>query len=138
MNCFSLLVWLGQRNGLNSNWKMREWKLRSVRSKRKAGKQGQGNQYNNLQNWIGGKVEVKQHQQSLRWEHCRAFHSLSRYRNIEPFLKIVLNFDPFHPILDSDIDENYDHVKIDVWRKYTHHTRPMFKKLHDAMVSYLW
>ena len=38
----------------------------------------------------------------------------SRYRNIEPFLNIVLNFDPFHPILDGDIDENYDHVKIDV------------------------
>ena len=38
---------------------MRECKLRSVRSKRKAGEQGQGNQYNNIQNWIGGKVEVK-------------------------------------------------------------------------------
>jgi hypothetical protein len=41
---------------------MRECKLRSVRSKwNKAGEQRQGNQYyyNNLQNWIGGKVEVK-------------------------------------------------------------------------------
>jgi hypothetical protein len=34
--------------------------------------------------------------------------------NIKPFLNVVLNFDPFHPILDSDIDENYDHAKIDV------------------------
>ena len=41
--------------------------------------------------------------------------------NIKPFLNIVLNFDQFHPILDSDIDENYDHAKIDVWQKYTHH-----------------
>ena len=34
--------------------------------------------------------------------------------NIKPFLNIVLNFDQFHPILDSDINENYDHAKIDV------------------------
>ncbi len=44
---------------------------------------------------------------------------------IKPFLNIVLNLDPFYPILDSDIDENCDHAKIDVWKKYTHH-RPMF------------
>jgi len=53
---------LEQRNGLKSNKKMRECKLRSFRSKwKKAGEQRQGNQhyYNNLQNWIGGKVEVK-------------------------------------------------------------------------------
>ena len=41
--------------------------------------------------------------------------------NIKPFLNIVLNFDQFHPILDSDINENYDHAKIDVWQKCTHH-----------------
>ena len=40
---------------------VRECKLRTLRSKwNKAGKQRQGNQYNNLQNWIlGGNVEVK-------------------------------------------------------------------------------
>ena len=40
---------------------MRECKLRTtLRSKwNKAGEQRQGNQYNNLQNWIGGNVEVK-------------------------------------------------------------------------------
>ena len=41
---------------------MSECKLRSIRKKWKAGEQRQeGNQYyyNNLQNWIGGKVEVK-------------------------------------------------------------------------------
>jgi hypothetical protein len=46
--------------------------------------------------------------------------------NIKPLLNVVLIFDPFHPILDSDIDENYDHdAKIDAWQKNTHH-RTMF------------
>ena len=30
-----------------------------VNETKQAGEQRQGNQYNNLQNWIGGKVEVK-------------------------------------------------------------------------------
>ena len=30
-----------------------------VNGTKQAGEQRQGNQYNNLQNWIGGKVEVK-------------------------------------------------------------------------------
>jgi hypothetical protein len=73
----------------------------------------QSNQYNNLQNWIGGKVEVKAEASIIAMRALLNIHSHSRYRNIEPFLNIVLNFDAFHPILDSDIDKNYDHAKID-------------------------
>ena len=37
-----------------------ECKLGTLRSKwNKGGEQREGNQYNNLQNWIGGNVEVK-------------------------------------------------------------------------------
>ena len=38
---------------------------------------------------------------------CRTFCSHSRYRNIKPFLNVVLDFDQIHPILDIDI-ELYD------------------------------
>ena len=46
--------------------------------------------------------------------------------NITPFLNMILNFDQFHSFLDSEIDENYDHAKIDVWQKYTHHANDHF------------
>ena len=117
--------WLDQRNRLNSNGKMRECKLRSIRSKRKQGNKGKATSTTTFRIGLGRRWKWKRHQQSLQWEHCITFFSLSRYRIIETFLNIVLNFDPIHPIIESDIDENYDHVKIDVWQKHTHH-RPMF------------
>ena len=59
MNCFSLLVWLIGTTKRIQQCVNANSEPSGVNGTKQAGEQRQGNQYNNLQNWIGGNVEVK-------------------------------------------------------------------------------